>query len=68
MKLGPFSAKEHLEITTLGMEFALAEIAGAGVGYWLDKKFYTTPWLLLAGVACGFIVGFYRIWQESKRK
>jgi len=61
MPLGPFSGKDFGDITSLGMEFALSEILGTGLGYWLDKKYGTLPWFLLGGVLLGFCVGLYRI-------
>ena len=66
MALGPFSAKDHLEITSLGTEFALAEIIGAAVGYWLDNKLGTLPWCFLAGVGIGFALGMWRIISATK--
>ena len=59
--MGPFSKQEHLVITTLGVEFAVAELLGAGVGLYLDKKWETTPWMFLLGVAAGFALGMYMI-------
>jgi len=67
MALGPFSAKDHLEITSLGTEFALAEIIGAAVGYWLDSKFGTLPWCLVGGVILGFVLGLARIVQAARQ-
>ena len=67
MALGPFSAKDHLEIASLGTEFALTEIIGAAVGYWLDTKFGTLPWGTIGGVMLGFALGFVRILQAAKQ-
>lgn len=67
MPLGPFSAKDHLEITSLGTEFALSEIIGALVGWQLDKKFGTLPWCLLGGVVLGFGFGLYRIISAARQ-
>lgn len=66
MALGPFSKQDHLQISSLGMEFAVAEILGTGLGFWLDSKWGTTPWMLLVGVAGGFALGFYMIWRAAK--
>ena len=66
MALGPFSKQDHLQISSLGMEFAVAEILGAGIGFWLDRKWGTTPWFLLIGVASGFALGFYIICRAAK--
>ncbi len=59
--LGPFTKQDHWEITTLGMEFAVSEALCTGVGYWLDKRWETFPWCLLAGAAAGFALGLYQI-------
>lgn len=61
MKTGPFSKQDHLAITTLGLEFATAEILGAALGLWLDGKWGTSPWMFLGGVAGGFALGMYMI-------
>jgi ATP synthase protein I len=39
----------------------LAGSVGLGtlLGWWLDKKFGTTPWLLVGGALFGIGVGFY---------
>lgn len=67
MSLGPFSAKDHVAITTLGLEFAVAVAMGVGVGFWLDKKWGSTPWAMVAGVMLGFALGMYIIVKESRR-
>lgn len=59
--MGPFSKQEQTAITTLGVEFAVAELLGAGVGLYLDKKWGTTPWIFLVGVAAGFALGLYMV-------
>ena len=66
MALGPFTKKDHVEITSLGTEFAVAEILGAGLGYWLDNRWNTTPWFLILGVFAGFGLGFYIILRAVK--
>lgn len=66
MAFGPFSAKDHLEIASLGMEIALAEILGVAGGHWLDIKFGTYPWCLLGGALVGFAIGMIRILQVAK--
>ncbi len=61
MKLGPFSTREHVQITALGTEFAVAEILSTGVGFLIDKKWGTGPWFLVLGAIIGFVVGMYLI-------
>ncbi len=33
------------------------------IGYLLDKKFDTDPYLTLAGLLLGIVVGFYDLWK-----
>jgi len=42
----------------LGMQFAVTIVACLGIGYWLDSRFDTQPWALLAGGIIGIIGGF----------
>ena len=58
MALGPFTQQDHLQITTLGLEFAVSEILGAYVGYRLD---------IIGGVIAGFALGFYQIVRSAKQ-
>ena len=64
--LGPFSKQEQFAITTLGMEFAVAELLGGAVGLYLDKRWGTAPWLFLLGVAAGFALGMYMIIRSAQ--
>ena len=45
-------------LASVGIEMGLAVAIGWGIGYWLDGKLGTKPWLmivfLLFGVAAGF--------------
>lgn len=44
---------------------------GTLVGYWLDRKFDTTPWLLIAGSVLGMTAGmfaFIRVATKSGRR
>jgi len=45
-----------------------AIILCGGLGYWLDKKFDSTPWFLLGGLLLGIIVGFYDIIKVTFKK
>lgn len=56
-----FGPHDHLEIFSLGTEFALIEILFVGGGYWLDVKFGTLPGCLLAGALIGFALGIVHI-------
>jgi ATP synthase protein I len=42
---------------TVGLEFGLSVLVGLFGGQWLDKKFGTSPWLTLVGLAFGTAAG-----------
>lgn len=44
-----------------GLGFAISILLFVGVGYWLDRKFGTSPWLLLVGLFTGFPLALYSL-------
>lgn len=50
-------------ISTLGFELALP----AALGYWLDRKWGTGPWLLIAGAVLGFLAFMTHLLQIAKQ-
>jgi len=48
-----------------GLELAGATAGLALVGYWIDGKYGTAPWALLAGVVIGIVGGLYNLVKES---
>jgi len=48
----------------IGLELAVAVLAGFWGGYWLDKKLDSAPWLMLFGAAAGMAGGFYLVARE----
>jgi ATP synthase protein I len=59
-----------LRLSSVGIEMGVAVAIGWGIGYWLDQRFGTKPWLmivfLLFGVAAGF-KGMIRAAREASR-
>ena len=51
----------------IGFEFAAVVVVLAGIGWWLDGKWETSPWLMLTGLAIGTIGGLYKVWRVGKR-
>jgi F0F1-type ATP synthase assembly protein I len=37
-----------------------------GLGYYLDGRWGTAPWLLVSGLALGIVVGFYEVIKAAK--
>ncbi len=52
--------------SSAGIELAIAVIGGMLLGWWLDKKFDTEPWLTLAGIIFGSGIGFRSLWQAAQ--
>lgn len=58
--------KNGIKYASLGIEFA-SMILGLGfVGYYIDKKFGSSPLFLIVGIFFGFISGIYRLYRISK--
>ena len=51
----------------IGTALATTVALGAGAGYWLDERFGTKPWLLLAGGVLGMVVAFYQFFRTVAR-
>lgn len=58
-KAGPF--------LHMGWTIAISVTLGAGIGYWLDSKLDTSPWLLIAGSLLGITAGFIELIRLTKK-
>lgn len=47
-----------LRFVGLGFELVVPLLAGVLLGHWLDGRFGTRPWMLLAGTVLGMAAGF----------
>jgi len=54
--------------STLGLSVALAIFIGFGLGYWLDSRFGTSPWLTLLFLVMGVIAGFRNYYRFMKKQ
>ncbi len=50
------------QITTISLIMVLP----AGLGYWLDNRWDTEPWLIACGAAIGFAIGMWQLLQLVK--
>lgn len=46
---------------SVGWELTSFVLVGVAIGYWIDKKFLTSPWGTLAGTLFGIGYGLYRL-------
>lgn len=51
----------------VGIEFIAAILLCGGIGWWLDGRWNTSPWLLLVGMALGFAVGMWSMIKMARR-
>ncbi len=47
----------------IGTMFLGCMVVGVYGGWWLDQKFETEPWCLLAGSLLGIVSGFYHFFK-----
>ena len=52
----------------LGLQFVVTLLVCLFVGQWLDRKFGTSPWLLLAGMLVGAALGFWSMWRVMRQE
>jgi len=57
----------YTEYLSLGAEIAAGLLLPILLGYWLDNKFNTSPWLILAGCAVGIINVLVIIFRLANR-
>lgn len=59
--------KELWYYSSLSFSIALAIVIGLGIGYWLDTRYDTSPWLTLVFLVLGIIAGFRNIYLAMKK-
>jgi ATP synthase protein I len=47
-----------------GLEFAVAILLGVFGGQWLDRRWGTSPWLVVIGAMLGAGAGFYKLYRD----
>ncbi|MBY5163364.1 AtpZ/AtpI family protein [Salsipaludibacter albus] len=50
----------------LTAEFLSAILVWAGIGWLLDRWLDTGPWLLVAGIVLGVVLGFYLLYMRHR--
>lgn len=65
--LGSGKYKAMAMLSSMGVAMLLTSLLGIGVGYYLDKKFGTEPWLMLIFLILGIAAGFKNMFTILKR-
>lgn len=58
------SAVSGTEFAGIGVQFGLTILVFVWAGVWLDRRFGTSPWLLLICVFAGAGGGFYSMYRR----
>jgi ATP synthase protein I len=68
--LGPRGGKQLnalMRLTSVGIEFSISTLIGLLGGRWLDGKFGTTPFLMIAGLVLGVVAGFRSLLRAARK-
>lgn len=57
-------AGEGSDLMGVGVQFTVTFLAFLFAGRWLDARLGTAPWLLLAGLFLGFILGVLWLYRK----
>ena len=66
----PKYRQQYLRFAAVGIELGVSMLVGLFGGQWLDAKFDTAPWFLIAGLILGAGASLKRLWrlpQEMQR-
>lgn len=56
-----------LSASSVGLELGIAVVLGLLLGYWLDQKLGTQPWMMLLWLVFGLVAGFRGVVRAIKR-
>lgn len=57
--------RSWVRLSSIGVELVGAVVGFTLVGYWVDRRWGTDPWGLLAGIGLGLIGGMYNLIRQS---
>ncbi len=52
------SLRQAASLMGLGTQFAVTIVACLAIGWWIDSRYSTEPWAMLAGGIIGIVGGF----------
>jgi len=58
--------KDSVSYLGMGTSLAVTLLLAVGAGYWIDKRFGTTPVFVLVGAAFGMFAVFYHLYKAYK--
>jgi ATP synthase protein I len=61
------TAQRALGLTSVAFVMAAAIGLGTGLGWYLDKRWHTSPWLTFVGLLMGTVAGFVQMFNMLKQ-
>jgi len=58
--------RDSISYLGIGSALAVTLLLSLGAGYWIDKRFGTTPVFVLLGAAFGLFAVFYHLYKAYK--
>ncbi len=56
-----------MKYSVIGIELAASVAVGGFIGYFLDSKLGTEPWMFIIWLICGVIAGFRSLYRMAKQ-
>ena len=63
----PSAFFEAAKVSSVGLEMGVSIGIGWGVGYWLDGRYETGPWLMIVGLLFGVAAGFNGLIRTARQ-
>ena len=57
----------YMKYSVVGIELAVSVAVGGGIGYFLDSKLGTEPWMFILWIFFGLVAGFRSLFRMSKQ-
>lgn len=64
---GKDAYRQWYQIAGVGFEFGAAVLLLGLLGWYLDRRWETAPWLMLIGGGLGFMVGLWLLIKTARR-
>lgn len=60
--------RQLADASTIGFQVAFSIFIGLGIGWWLDGRIGTFPWLTLVFLVMGVVAGFRNYYRFIKKQ
>lgn len=54
-------------LSSIGIELVVSTAVGLAIGWYLDERFDTSPWLTIIFLVFGIVAGYRNIFREIKK-